>query len=204
VNGKLIFLGIIAAFVALAIFSREPTGPDVSGDEVHNEGGDEEARGAKRKKGKKGKARKGRKQAKNQRQRRDIETPENPIPTGRFDDENSGRRSTPFYRHAKIASNRWQALANELETEGRAELSESAKTLSRALRQARRPNAQETDQEALLLREQETIAQMRGAELSEEQAQEVERLAKAATRVASGEPEGKSDVNDASTPQEIP
>jgi len=198
VKGKLIFVGIIAAFVALAIFTREPNGPDVSGDEVRNEVGDDEARGAKRK------GRKGRKRAKNQRQRRDIETPENPIPTGRFDDENSGRRSTPFYRHAKISSNRWQALANELETEGRADLAESAKTLARALRSARRPDAQEADQKALLLREQETIAQMRGAELSTEQAQEVERMAKAATRVGSGDPESKSDVNDASTPQEIP
>ena len=201
-KGKLLFVGIIAAFVALAIFAREPNVPASSEAGLTDEVGAGEGETTKR-----GKGRKGRKRGKKQRQRRDIETPENPIPPGRFDDENSERRATSFYRHAKIASNRWQALGNELQNEGRDALSESAKTLARALRRARRRDAKDADQGALLEQEQALIETMRNTELSADQVQQVERLAKAATRVGSTDaqtPTSQSEANDDGTAQEIP
>ena len=154
---KLIFAAVVVGFVALAFIGRERA-PDTQITAAPSaEAG---ANPAPANVGE-AKSQRTRKRGKRNRERREISTPENPRPTGRFTEENEERRGSNEYKHARHAGNDWLALANQLQTDGHPELSEDARFLSRFFRRARRPDADQSNWATLIGKELELLERVR-------------------------------------------
>jgi|GEM_PF-4191537 len=154
---KLIFAAVVVGFVALALIGRERA-PDT---QITAAPSPEAGTNSAPTTFAESKSQRKRKRGKRNRERREISTPENPRPTGRFTEENEERRNSNEYKHARHAGNDWLALANQLQTDGHAELSEDARFLSRFFKRARRPDADQSNWATLIGKEVELVERVR-------------------------------------------
>ncbi len=156
---KLIFAAVVVGFVALALIGRERAPDTQITSATNSEAGANPAPANVAD----AKSKRTRKRGKRNRERRQISTPENPNPTGRFAEENEARRNSNEFKHARHAGNDWLALANQLQTDGHPDLSEDARVLSRFFRKARRPDADQSNWVTLIGKELSLLERVRAA-----------------------------------------